>query len=339
VPILGTGILPPSGAIATELTSVVRRAFVPKVFVQIYQSSPLMLAFLANNNMATGGVSPITVPVQGTQMTTGQWIGYDGSFNLPGTIPGIQNAEFNLKGYITPIPFLGMEGLVQVDYSVVPLIEARMNDAAEQTIKSFTTALYGNISNTSQIIGLPGAIDDGTNASSYGGIARSTTNAQGTAWWKSYYVSNAGTGLSRDLVLTYVAAVTKKTGESPNIGVCGFGTWTTLAKDFTSNERYNYTPSNTYSDGKISAHFRAIEVAGVPVYPDPYCPEGTLYLLNTNYINLYIHERAAFQVLPFESTFANGQLGYVGGLLNVMELVNVKPQAHGAINGLSYTSL
>ena len=339
MPILGQGILPPAGTIATELTSVVRRAFVNKVFVQIYQSTPLMLAFLANNQMASGGISPITVPVQGSQMTSGQWIGYDGSFNLPGTIPGIQNAEFDLKGYITPIPFLGMEGLVQVDYSVVPLIEARMNDAAEQTIQSFTTALYNNISNQQQMIGLPGAIDDGSNAATYGGIARSTTNAQGVSWWKSYNVANAGAGLSRDLVLTYISAITKKTGESPNIGVCGFGTWVTLAKDFTSAEQYKYTPQSSYQDTTISAHFRAIDVAGVPVYPDPYCPEGTLYLLNTNYINLYIHERAAFQLLPFESTFANGQLGYVGGLLNVMELVNVKPQAHGVIKGLSFTSL
>ena len=99
MPIIGQGILPPAGAIANELTAVVRRAFINKCFVQIYQSTPLMLAFLANNQMASGGVSPITVPVQGTQMTNGQWIGYDGSFNLPGTIPGIQNAEFDLKGY------------------------------------------------------------------------------------------------------------------------------------------------------------------------------------------------------------------------------------------------
>jgi len=342
MPILGQGILPPAGGLGTigfELTQVVRRAFVNKVFVQIYQSTPLMLAFLANNQMATGGVSPITVPVQGNQMTNGQWIGYDGSFNLPGTIPGIQNAEFDLKGYITPIPFLGMEGLVQVDYAVVPLIEARMNDATEQTIRSFTQALYANVSNTSQMIGLIGAIDDGTNAATYGGIARNSLNTQGISWWKSFYVASAAAAPTRDLILTYIASVTKKTGESPNIGVCGFGTWTKLAQDFTAAESYKYTPNSSYTDGTISAHFRAIEVAGVPVYPDPYCPEGTLYLLNTDYISLYIHERAAFELLPFESTFANGQIGFVGGLINVMELVNVKPQAHGAINGLTFIAM
>ena len=144
---------------------------------------------------------------------------------------------------------------------------------------------------------------------------------------------------TRDLCLQYIAQVTKKTGESPNIGILGFGTWTKLAQDFTANERYNYTPQNSYSDGKISAHFRAIEVAGVNFYPDPYCPEGTMYLMNTNYITIYIHERAAFKLLPFESTFANGQLGYVGGLLNVLELVNVKPQAHGVFSGLQFISM
>ena len=45
---IGTGIVP-SGSIANELTAVTRRAFVPKLVVQLYNSTPLLAALLSNS--------------------------------------------------------------------------------------------------------------------------------------------------------------------------------------------------------------------------------------------------------------------------------------------------
>jgi hypothetical protein len=295
-----------------------------------------MAALLANAQVASGGVSPITAPVQGTPMISGQWVGYDGSFNQPGVTPGLQNAEFDLKGYVTAIPFLGFEGLVQLDYSVVPLIEARMNDATNVTLDAFATALYGNFTNQQQMIGLPGAIDDGTFMATYGGINR-TQNT----FWQSTYVSNSGGPVTptRNLMLQYIAQVTKVTGEIPKMGIMGFGTWTQLAQDFTSNERYLVTPGDGFGTGKVEALFRALDVSGVPFYADNYCPEGTLYLMNQDYISTYIHEKASFYFTGFESTLPNAQFGYIGAILTLLELVNVKPKAHGKFANLSFLNI
>src|SRR5882672_491168 len=155
----------------------------PRVYVQLWKSAPLMAALLSSAQVATGGLSPITAPLQGTPMVSGQWVDYSGAFQQPGVQPGIQNAEFNLKAFVSTIPFLGFEGLVQLDYSVVPLIEARMNDATNVTIDTFATTLYTNVANTTQMIGLPAAIDDGTFSATYGGISRPTNQ-----FWKSTYV-------------------------------------------------------------------------------------------------------------------------------------------------------
>jgi hypothetical protein len=87
------------------------------------------------------------------------------------------------------------------------------------------------------------------------------------------------------------------------------------------------------------AAFRALMVAGVPIYPDPYCPEGTLYFLNTNYMSLYIHEQASFAFTGFESTLPNFQIGYVGAVLMIAELVNTKPKAMTKITGYNSLSL
>src|SRR5215472_14362083 len=331
MPQFGSGIIPAQGAIASELSSVVRRAFMPRVYVQLWKSAPLMAALLSSAQVATGGLSPITAPLQGSPMVNGQWVDYSGAFDQPAVQPGIQNAEFNLKAFVTTIPFLGMEGLVQLDYSVVPLIEARMNDSTNVTIDTFASALFNNVNNNQQLVGLPAAIDDGTNLVTYGGVNR-TTNT----FWKSVVTSAGTTNPTRNLMLQFIAQVTKQTGEMPSLGIMGFGTWTLLAQDFTSNERYNVTPGGGFgADRKVESLFRALDVGGVPFYADPYCPEGLLYLININYLSLFLHERAAFSFTGFESTLPNNQLGYVGAILSLLELVDVKCKAHGRITGFN----
>ncbi len=134
---IGGGILPASGTQQyTELTYVTRRAFIPKMVVQIYNSTPLMAALIANSQSASGGVSSVTAPVQGSQFVNAQWSDYSGSFTQPSVQQGAYNAEYNLKLMIAPVPFLGMEGAVQQDYAVIPLIEARMNDATRQIFRT-----------------------------------------------------------------------------------------------------------------------------------------------------------------------------------------------------------
>lgn len=304
----------------------------PKVIVQIYNATPMLSALLSHAQSATGGLSPITVPIQGNPMVAITSIGYDGTFNQPSTTPGLQNAEFNLKGYVTTIPFLGMEGLVQVDYAVVPIVEARMNDATNVILDRFTFDLFNNINNNQAMIGLPAAIDDGTFASTYGGVSR-TANT----FWRSTYVHNgAPTAPTRNLMLQYIAQVTKQTGEMPKLGLMGLGGYTQLAQDFTPQERYNVTPASDFGEGKVSSLFRALDVAGVPFYGDPNLPEGTLYLPNMDYMGLYIHERASFYFTGFESMIPNGQFGYLGAILTVLELVDVKPKAHGKFDNLQF---
>jgi hypothetical protein len=334
---IGGGILPASGTNQyNELTYVTRRAFIPKLVVQIYNSTPLMAALIANSQTASGGVSSVSVPVQGSQFVNAQWSDYSGSFAQPSVQQGAYQAEFNLKLLVSPVPFLGMEGAVQQDYAIIPLIEARMNDATNVMMDSMATALYTNTTNNQQFIGLPAAVDDGTGTATYGNINRSTNT-----WWKSKQYAAGSVNPTRQNVLQYISGTVKNGAEVPTFGVCGFGTWTLLAQDYVGQENYMITPGSGF-DGDANgpqAAFRALMVAGVPIYPDPYCPEGTLYLLNTNYLSLYIHEQASFAFTGFESTLPNFQIGYVGAVLMIAELVNTKPKAMTKITGYNSLSL
>lgn len=332
---IGGGILPAQGTTQyTELTYVTRRAFIPKLVVQIYNSTPLMASLIANSQTATGGVSSVTVPVQGAQFVNAQWSDYSGSFNQPSVMQGAFNAEFNLKLMIAPVPFLGMEGVVQQDHAIIPLIEARMNDATNVMMDGMATAIYNNTTNTQQFIGLPGAIDDGTNLGTYGNLNRTTST-----WWQSKRYNANNVNPTRQNVLQYISGTVKKGAEVPSFGVCGFGTWTLLAQDYVGQEQYVITPGSAFSESEDGpkAAFRALMVAGVPIYPDPYAPEGTVYFVNTNYLSLYIHEQGQFVFTGFESTLPNFQLGYVGAVLMIAELVNTKPKAMSVIT--NYNSL
>jgi hypothetical protein len=331
---IGGGILPATGSAQfNELTYVTRRAFIPKLVVQLYNSTPLMAALIANSQSASGGVSSVTVPVQGAQFVNAQWSDYSGSFAQPSVQQGAYNAEFDLKLMISPVPFLGMEGAVQQDAAIIPLIEARMNDATNVMMDAMATALYTNTSNTQQFTGLPAAV---ANSGTYGNIDRSTYT-----WWKSSQYAAGSVNPTRQNILQYISGTVKAGAEMPSFGVCGFGTWTLLAQDFVGQEQYVITPGAGF-DGETNgpqAAFRALMVAGVPIYPDPYCPEGTVYFLNTNYLSLYIHEQGSFVFTGFESTLPNWQIGYVGAVLMIAELVNVKPKSMTKVTGYNYLSL
>ena len=331
---IGGGILPAAGSTQlTELTYVTRRAFIPKMVVQLYNTTPLMSALIANSQQASGGVSSVVVPVQGAQFVNAQWSDYSGSFAQPSVQQGAYNAEFNLKLMISPVPFLGMEGAVQQDAAVIPLIEARMNDATNVMMDAMATSLYNNTTNTQQFTGLPLAVAD---SGTYGNIDRSTYT-----WWKSKQYAAGSVNPTRQNILQYISGTVKNGAEMPSFGVCGFGTWTLLAQDFVGQEQYVITPGSGF-DGDPNgpqAAFRALMVAGVPIYPDPYCPEGTVYFLNTNYLSLYIHEQGSFVFTGFESTLPNWQIGYVGAVLMIAELVNVKPKAMSKVTGYNYLTL
>lgn len=335
MPILGTGVTP-SGAAGTELQYVTRRAFVPKLVVQLYNSSPLVAALLANSQPASGGVSSVTIPAQGQQFVNMQWVGYDGSFNQPAMQQGVTNLEFNLKGAVIPIPYLGFEGTIQADHEIIPLLEARFNDAGNVYADGCATALYGNYSNSQQIIGLPGAIDDGTNLVTYGGQSRNTNT-----WLKAKRYAAGSTAPTRALVMQYITGTAKNCGEIPTFGIMGFATWQQLANDYLPNESYVITPEKGFDDEPWGARsaFRALMVAGVPIYADPYCPEGTMYLFNAGYGAFYIHERAAFSFTGFESTLPNFQLGYIGAVVSLLELVVAKPKAMTVVTGFTFPTL
>lgn len=335
MPIAGTGIVPPSGAIYNELTSLTRRAFIPRIFVQIYFATPTLMLLMGNAQKSAGGLSQITGPVQGNSMVQGGWTGYSGSFNKPQVIPGVQNFQFNTSYFVVPVPLVLGESLIQSTEAVIPILDARMNDVYAVTAQQMGSAIFtNNTANTLMPSSFVDLYDNGTNVATYGGINRT---AQGNTFWQAQYYSSVGAINSRSSMSTYLIRVTDAAGgEAPDFVVMSPSDYATLASEFLGNETMFVRPGGPYTKStEVQAGFPNLNVNGVPFYADHWCPKGTAYMVNSKYTAMYMSEDAPFAFSGFYSTIPLFQIGQVGVMIVGYNIVGAKPSSGAQLTGIS----
>ncbi|MGE3582792.1 MAG: phage major capsid protein [Hyphomonadaceae bacterium] len=332
MPIAGTGIVPASGAVYSELTAITRRAFVPKLVVQIYKAAPLLSMAMRNAQRARGGMSQITVPVQGNSFVSFNWTGYDGAFPQPSVQTAIQNAQWNLSVGAVPIPLLGMESLIQSTEAVIPLVKARMADAKTVAVQAIATSLFASSGgNPLAINGLLDVYDDGTGTATYGGLSR-TSNP----FWASTVYSTALTPTRATMIARIMQTTSLAGGEAPDLVIMSMGDWTTLLSDFMQAEQFFTNPNSKYGDDDaINAGFRALMLGNTPILADPFCPTGTAYLINSKYLALYLSEDANFAFSGFQSLIPNNQIASVGVVISAMALACSKPKSGMRCSGVT----
>ena len=234
-PIIGSGIVP-GGALGAQMAALTRRAFIPSVYVQIYQSHPLLSLFMGNAKAARGGVSQVTIPVQGSSFVSFSWGGFAGDFPMPTDAAAIQNAQFNLKLGMVPIGFFGMEAILQSSEVVIPKLRAVMADAAVIIKQSYAQAIYANnFANPQAWDSLSMAYDDGTNVPAYGGIGRA-----GNVFWDGQLIPGIQnmptTRVGTAQLLTRIQSGAG--GEAPDYATMNPANWATLMADFMSLEMF-----------------------------------------------------------------------------------------------------
>lgn len=336
MPIPGQGAVP-SGSLYTELTAVNRRAFVPRLFVQIYFATPSLFYFMGNAKKSAGGLSQITIPIQGQSMVQGQFTGYGGGFNSPTIIPGVQNAQFSTAYWVVPVPLPFGETVIQATDREISLLEARMNDVYSVTVQNMGRLLYTN--NTANPLlpdSLQNGFDNGTNFPTYGGVNRLTPG--NTSWKGQYYSASSFTsGFTRQIMSNYLIQITDAAGgESPTFVVMNPSDFATLNNDFIGTETIFKDPGSSYSMGTpVRASFPNLNVAGVPIFADHFCPKGNAFAVNTKYTAMYMSEDAAFDFSGFYSLVPLGQIGQQGVMITGYDVVTAKPSSNAWITNIA----
>lgn len=365
MPVLNAGIIPAGGANSpgAELQNTVRRIFTPSLFVQIGKAAPTLSLLMRSARVARGGVSPVTFSLQTAAMVSGNWAGYLGNFPAPQPIPGINaNAEFNQCMFLMPIPYLFTERAIQEKAKIVDILAARMSDARRFFVDSianglvisgttYSTGLFAanNGSYPLAISTLADAYDDDTNVSTYGNVVR--TGGNYPVWRASY--NNGG---------SYAAILTKKamyaaiiqtsttgignvttansgpggTGEACDIVIMSPGDWVTLEQDFQTNETFFITPGSQWGkDQYVNSGFPALRLGQTMIFFDQYCPKGTVFIINSKYLALFLNELAPFAFTGWESTVPVNQLGWVGVIAVLMTLACAMPRSGGQWTGIT----
>jgi hypothetical protein len=324
MPIGGIGPAP-SGNLFNELTSVTRRAFVPKLFVQIYFASPTLYHLWGSANSASGGLNQITIPMQGQSAVQGQYTNYGGSFNSPQITPSVQDGQWNLAYWVVPVPLPFGETILQSSAEkVIPLLKVRMNDVYSVTWQKMATQLFSSSGSNSNLPqGFLDAFDDGTNTPTYGGINRLAAgnsafkgqyiNAGAGSTWESNYTTQTK-GWTRVSMNSLIQKITSTAGgEIPTFCVMNPADYATLGADVISTEQQNIDPGGSYNINTIARSvFSNLNIGGMPFFADTFCPVGNLFFVNTQYSTFYIDENAALDFSGFYSLVPLNQIGQQG---------------------------
>lgn len=333
----GTGVVPAaSSPLNAELQSLTRRAFIPRIVVQIYFATPTMFMLLGGAQRAAGGLAQITVPVQGNSMVEGAWVGYGGGFNQPQVIPGVQNAQFNLSYYAVPVPLVLGEAVLQSTEAIIPILDARMNDVYAVTVQQMSQGLFTNNSaNPLMPSSFVDAFDNGLTVPTYGGITRT---AAGNGFWSSTVITSAGGVLSRSAMSTYHIQATKNAGgEAPDFAVMSPNDFAGLNQNFISIENAYIQPNRRYDgeDGDIRSAFPNLNINGIPFFLDNECPKGTVYLANSKYFAMFVSEDAQWDFSGFYSLIPLGMIAQVGVALTGYNVICTKPVSGMQVTGIT----
>lgn len=331
MPLPGLGVAPAAGSLYTELSAVTRRAFVPKLFVQIYYGSPTLFYMTGNAQRAAGGLNQVTIPLQGQSMVQGQWTGYGGGFNSPVITPGIQNGQWNLAYWVVPVPLPFGETVIQATDREISILKARMNDVYAVTRQNMARMMFtNNAAYPQQPDSFFNAFDNGTNAPTYGGINRL---AAGNSTFQGQYINlNSGTysqgtaGFTRAGMATLLAGVTDAAGgEAPTFVVMNPGDYATLNNTFIGIEQINQVVGNTYTmDTAVRSSFPNLVISGIPIFADHFCPKGSVFGVNVKYTSMYMSEDAAFDFSGFYSLVPLGQIGQQGVVVVGYDIICAK---------------
>lgn len=333
MPLPGTGPAP-SGSLFNELTAVTRRAYVPKLFVQLYFASPTLFFLWGSAKTASGGLNQVSIPMQGQSAVQGQFTGYSGGFNSPQIIPAVQYGQWNMAYWVVPVPLPFGETIIQSSAeTIIPLLKVRMNDVYATTYQSMARNLFtSNASNPLAPQSFVDAFDNGTNTPTYGGINRLAT---GNSAFQGQYI-NLGAGpwaagpgtvgftrASMSALLTYITDTAG--GEAPTFVVMNPGDFATLNTNIIATEQQFVNPGGNYDMNTTArSSFPNINVAGIPIFADHFCPKGNVFGVNTKYSTYYVDENAALDFSGFYSLVPLGQIAQQGVVVLGYNFISAK---------------
>jgi hypothetical protein len=131
----------------------------------------------------------------------------------------------------------------------------------------------------------------------------------------------------------------KAGGEAPTFVVMSPPDFATLNSDFIGTEQQFVTPGKEFTiNTPIRSSFPNINVSGIPIFQDHFCPTGNFFACNVKYTNMYISEDAAMDFSGFYSLVPLNQIGQQGVVVLGYDLVSAKSVSGAWVYGFGGNS-
>ena len=144
-----------------------------------------------------------------------------------------------------------------------------------------------------------------------------------------YNADNTGKADSTAIIQKAIDDIEENSGSRVNFMICSLGVRRAILDYYRQN---NIKPLTMEVNG-----FTAIDFNGVPIVTDRFCPEGTLYLLNTD--DFKLHQLCDWQWLEGEDGKILKQIPgkpvYTATLVKYAELICARPCGQGKLDGIN----
>lgn len=338
---------------------------------------PILIDGVSNSNVFTSrmlndtddweGVS-YQVPVQiAFSNTGGAFQGMD-PFSTAST-NNTRQASFYITGFDQSVTIPGIEKAVNsnTDSQAIRLYTAKLDEAKISAADALGTQFY-NFGLGKDFDGLGNIVDSGTNAPTYGGLARATY---------PFLVADVTSVANNTITLDYLssefdnASAASSTSESPTMGLTTKSIWTNIEGLLIPmvSARYEAMAVRGYdrvdgktpkgmtvpqSDASLSASggFIAITYRGRPVVADDKGAAQTFFWINENYLNFHVQKspdltdigeavedmEGFYEDVPFPNAFqfrdmmsAINQFGEVGVLILLGNMIDKQPRRNAKL--------
>jgi hypothetical protein len=265
----------------------------------IYPSNALLFRLLAMNKKVLQGGLQIEVPVMWTQMAAGgPYQGFDTLDTTPSDT--VMNAAFDWKQYDVPVSIDGLS-LIRADSpeAVANALSILFGQAQMQMAEFLGQGIWSDAkTNLKAIDGVAGAIDDGTNTVTYGGLSRTTF-----PFWKAQPTLTtavfATTGIN-DMMTQFGNATSG--GRHPTIIFTTQAVYNAIWKASTPGQSFPVQPEG-HDEQLAQNGFTNLLFNGVPTLVDSHVPSGggigTIFYICEDYFYLYVNHRADFDMREF----------------------------------------
>ena len=232
-----------------------------------------------------------------------------------------------------------MEGMVidfrTADGNLISGVEGRKIIAVDRQTKTITVSganLTSSAVPADSIITVQGSYNN--EITGLGAIFGSQDNLYGLSktthkWLKPYVLDKAGE-ITESKIQLALDTIEEQSGSAVNFIVCSWGVRRALQNLFSTTKR-------TFDTVELAGGFKAMSYNGIPVVADRFCPDGTMYLLNT--ADFTLHQLCDWQWLEGEDGKVLKQIAgkpvYTATLVKYADLICARPNGQGMISGIT----